>query len=219
MFKNRQEGGRQLLAHLKAYDNAEQTIVIGLPRGGVVTASEVAKGLHLPLDVMCPRKIGAPFNPELAIGAITEEGQGFLNRELIARLAVTEEHIQKTMAQEKQRAAERLKLYRQSYHKLPLQNKVVILVDDGLATGATMKAAIFSAKDQAAQKIVVAIPVAPPDTLLEIEAMADEVVCAHTPRQFYAVGQFYQEFEQVEDGEVIALLQEAQKYHPTTHPR
>lgn len=206
MFLDRHDAGKQLASHLAKYKGQKDVVVLGLPRGGVVLAYEVAKALQQPLEVICPRKVGAPSNPELALGAVTETGDGFFNRNLIASLGVTDKFLEQECAKEKERARQRLALYRKDRPALDLKGKTVILVDDGLATGATMKAAIQSVRGLKAAKIVVAVPVAPPDTAAEIKAMADEFVCLDTPWQFHAVGQFYRDFGQTDDSEVIELL-------------
>lgn len=206
IFEDRKDAGKKLVSALEKYRNDKEAIVIGLPRGGVITAYEIAKGLGLSLDVICPRKVGAPFNPELAIGAVTETGEGIFNEEFIQRLGISEDYIRKASEEEKQKAQRRLSLYRKNRPKLSLEAKTVILVDDGLATGATMKAAIKSVQASGADTIVVAVPVAPPDTVDEIKEMADEVICLSTPIFFEAVGQFYRDFSQTEDEEVIRLL-------------
>lgn len=206
IFKDRRDGGQKLAPRLQKYKNHSNSVVIGLPRGGVVTAAEVAHALNLPLDVICPRKIGAPMQPELAIGAITETGEGIFDELLIERLNVSTDYIKRTIEKEKAVAQQRMKMYRQNRVKIPLKGKTVILVDDGLATGATMKAAIKSVEAEGVDRIVVAVPVSPPDTFLEIEALVDEVVALDTPAFFQSVGQFYDNFSQTEDGEVIELL-------------
>jgi putative phosphoribosyl transferase len=207
IFKDRTEAGQKLIRPLSHYKNAVNAVVIGLPRGGVVTAYEVAQGLNLPLDVICPRKIGAPFQSELAIGAITETGEGIFDQTLIDRFSISEDYINKTIEQEKAVAKRRLEMYRKNRPKVPLKGKTVILVDDGLATGATMKAAIQSVKAEGAEKIVVAVPVSPSETLEEIRELADEAIALDTPLFFQAVGQFYEDFSQTEDDEVVSLLQ------------
>lgn len=206
MFKDRKDAGKKLAEKLLSYKDSPNTIVLGLPRGGVITAFEVANKLHLPLDVICPRKIGAPFNPELAIGAITETGEGFFNEALIRECHISQEYIQKKVAEEKAQAEHRLKVFRKNREKRSVEGKVVILIDDGLATGATMKAAISTMQAEGALKMIVAIPVAPEDTLNEIETLVDEVICLDTPLFFAAIGQFYEDFSQIEDEEVIELL-------------
>lgn len=206
LFIDRYDAGKKLVYPLIKYQNQPDTVVLGLPRGGVVVAYEVAHGLHLPLDITCPRKIGSPINPELAIGAITETGETFFNEDLIQRLAVPQSYILREMEKEKKVAIARTELYRRGKEPLDVKNKIVILVDDGLATGATMKAAIQSIKKSGAAKIIVAVPVGPSDTLHEIKQLVDEAICLATPAFFSAVGQFYENFLSTEDSEVIALL-------------
>lgn len=206
-FRDRKEAGSQLASLLENYKNRSDTLILGLARGGVVTAASVAVKLHLPLDVMCPRKVGAPFNPELAIGAITETGEGIFHTSLIQQLEVTQAYLEHQVQLERQEAKHRLKIYRAGLPERSLSGKNVILVDDGLATGATMKAAISSARAERAKKVIVAVPVSPEDTLEAIRELADEVACLATPPFFQAVGQFYEDFSATEDEEVIALLQ------------
>ncbi|MBA3815794.1 MAG: phosphoribosyltransferase [Parachlamydiaceae bacterium] len=206
IFKDRFEAGKLLVPYLTKYKNNSDTVVLGLARGGVVTAGAVAQGLHLPLDVLCPRKIGAPLNPELAIGAISDQGEPLLNGDLIDQLAVSRQHIDETIARERKIAQARLKKFRQNRKCIPLEGKTVIIVDDGLATGATMRAAIMGVESQGVERIIVAIPVSPPDTLDEIKKRVDEVVCLAAPAYFAAVGQFYQNFSQTDDDEVVAVL-------------
>ncbi len=205
-FINRFDAGKQLAAKLSKYRNDPKGIVLALPRGGVETGLEVAKELNLPLDITCPRKIGAPSNPEFAIGAITETGEGILHEDVIESLGVSKEYVAKKIAEEKEIAEGRLELYRKGRPPRQLKGKTVLLVDDGLATGATMQAAIASVKKEGAAKIVMAIPVSPPHTLSKFRADVDDIVCLSTPPGFYAVGQFYRDFASVSDQEVIRLL-------------
>lgn len=207
MFEDRKDAGKQLAGLLKKYRNHPNAIVLGLPRGGVVTAYEVAKALHLPLDIIVPRKMGSPYSPELAIGAVTETGQMILNQDIIQQLGVSMNFIEKVAAKEKEEALRRLKVFRKGLPPRNLKGKTVILVDDGLATGATMKAAVLAMKAEGADEIVVAVPVSPYDTLQEIRSEADDAVCVETPSFFQAIGQFYVNFTQVEDEEVVELLQ------------
>lgn len=206
IFKSRLEAGKRLAEALKAYNNSSDAIVIGLPRGGVVLAAEIAKELNIPLDIICARKIGAPYNPEFGIGAISESGGLFLDNDTIENLDIDPEYIQNEIKSQKKESARRANLYRGERLPLNLKNKIVILVDDGIATGATMKASIQTAKQLNAKKIIVAVPVAPPDTLTEIKELTDEVVCLSAPSFFMAVGQFYEQFEQTTDDEVIQLM-------------
>lgn len=208
IFQDRQHAGQLLAQALKKYQNHPQAIVLGLPRGGVVLAYEVAQVLHLPLDIICARKIGAPFNPEYAIGAITDLGESFLDEGVIERLDIPPEYLTEERDRQRKEAERRVRTYRNHRPPLILEGKIAILIDDGIATGATMKAAIKSVKAKKAKKIVVAAPVASPDTLQEIEDGTTEVICLSSPRFFQAVGQFYEDFSQTTDDEVIQLLRQ-----------
>jgi putative phosphoribosyl transferase len=209
-FRDRREAGLRLAEALEAYTGQKDAIVLGLPRGGVVLAFEVAKTLALPLDVTCPHKIGAPHQPELAIGAITESGEGHFNEKLCRMLGVPHDYIEMETKRRAEQARQRLKLYREEMGPRALKGKTVLIIDDGLATGATMKAAIASVRVERPAKIVAAVPISPPDTLAEIKALADEVVCLDAPASFQAVGQFYEDFAQTTDDEVIELMRAAQ---------
>lgn len=206
MFGNRIDAGEQLAKRLEVYRDDAQAVVVGLPRGGVPVAYEIALALHLALEIVCPRKIGAPTNKEFAVGAITETGEGLFNRETIEQLGISQAYIDQEIEKEKKIAQKRLAVYRQGRPKRDFKEKCVLLVDDGLATGATMKAAIHSIRAEKPRKIIVAVPVAPVETLNEITILADEVICLETPYFFQAVGQFYEDFTPTEDEEVIALL-------------
>ena len=206
IFKDRIEAGEALAHMLQKYKNQEDVIVIGLPRGGIPVAYQVAEELHLPLDLVCPRKIGAPMNKEFAIGAITETGKGIFDANTIARLHIPQEYIDREVENEKRRAQRRLETYRQGQPPRDLKGKTVIIIDDGLATGSTMKAAIHSTRSEGAAAIVVAVPVSPPDTLEEIQEIVDEVICLDAPLFFQAVGQFYEDFSPTSDDEVIELM-------------
>lgn len=208
MFLNRRDAGLQLAKMLDTYRSQPNCLVIGLPRGGVVTAAAVAEKLELPLDVTCPRKIGTPFNPEYAIGAITETGEGFFNRQAIRHLQVDDTYLKTEMANQQKEAQRRLKVYRQNRPLMHLEGRTVLLVDDGIATGATMKAAIRSIKECGVARIIVAVPVIPPDTVREIEQQVDELTYLMDPPYFSAVGQFYEDFDSTTDEEVIQCLQE-----------
>ncbi len=209
MFKDRTDAGQQLSVLLSQYRGQPNVVVFGLARGGVAVAYEVAKSLGCPLDVICTRKIGAPSNPEFALGAITESGEGYFDFNTINQLNVSKKYLEETIASEKAVAAHRYAIFTGGRPKNDVTGKIVLLVDDGLATGATMKAAIQSVKKKNVQKIVVAVPVSPKETLTEIESLADHVVCLQTPASFYAVGQFYEDFGQVEEGEVLAFLKKS----------
>jgi putative phosphoribosyl transferase len=206
LFKDRSDAGKQLAPRLSHYKDQKDVIVLGLARGGVVTAAEVASFLHLPLNVVVVRKIGAPGNEELALGAISEHAEGIFNEQLIGLLAVSPEDLRKEIERQKRILKERLTLYRGRSSPLILTGKTVILVDDGIATGASIRVAIQSVRDAGVKKIVLAVPVAAPDSLRKIEKDVDEVVCLSSPVFFQAVGSFYRFFEQTSDEEVINLL-------------
>lgn len=206
IFKDRKDAGQKLAQKLLAYRNQKNVWVLGLPRGGVVVAAEVAQVLSLPLDIIVTRKIGAPHNPELAIGAIDDKGHAIYNEELLVDLGVSPKYQKEEAAKEQKEAEHRLKLYRKNRPPLDLKNKTVILVDDGLATGATMRAAVYSAKAKGAQKSVVAVPVAAPSSLERLREEADELIYCDAPLFFGAVSNFYEHFDQTTDEEVIALL-------------
>jgi len=212
IYKDRVQAGQKLAEKLIKYKNQKNTIILALPRGGVVTGFEIAKILNLPLDIVVPRKIGAPQNEEYAIGAITESGEGILNQETIASLNITKDYLEQTIAKEKKEAQRRLETYRQNRPPLNLSDKTVIIIDDGIATGLTMRAAIKSIKEKKAKKIIVAVPVSAQDSLKTIKQEVDEVICLHAPLFFGAVGAFYEQFGQTTDQEVIDLMSKANNF-------
>lgn len=209
-FTDRIDAGKRLASALKNF-SGKKGIVLAIPRGGVVVGYVIAKALNLPLDVIIPRKIGAPDNPELAIGAVAEDGTTILDENLITYLGVSREYIKEESARQKQEIERRLKLYRQDTSYPSLKGLDVIVVDDGIATGSTMKAALASVKNRGAASVTVAVPVGPPSTIEELNEMADRVVCLYTPEYFQAIGQFYTDFSQTPDEEVIKLLQESKQ--------
>lgn len=209
IFQNRQDAGKQLVSKLKQYKGNPDAIVIGLPRGGVVVAFEVAQELDLPLDIIVPRKIGAPGNPEFAIGAIDEQGKGIFDQEVISGYRISQDYIKHEVEKERKEALRRLEVYRGDRLPLDLSGKVAIIIDDGIATGATMRAAIQSAKAKGAKRVVVAVPVTAIDSLKKLKKEADEVVYLDAPAFFGAVGAFYEQFDQTSDEEVVALLKRA----------
>lgn len=206
IFMDRRDAGEQLAVLMGSYSGAKAAIVLGLPRGGVVPAAVVAKKLGLPLDIICSRKMGAPFNEELAIGAITDTGHCYFNSSLIEYAGIGEEYIEQIKAKEQAKALRQLALFRQGRPKRELRGKTVILVDDGLATGATMRAAIEGVKAEGAKKVVVAVPVSAVDSLEEVRDLVDDVFCVMEPPHLEAIGQFYRDFSQVEDEEVVELM-------------
>ena len=182
-------------------------IVLGLPRGGMVTAYEIAKTLNLPLDMKVVRKIGAPSNPELAVGALTASGTIYLNKPLMESLGLSIDMLAPTIELEKKEALRRLKAYRGDRPPLEIKDKTIILVDDGIATGATMYAAIESVKLHGAKKVIVAVPVGSQEKLSEIIGKVDEVICLEQPSQFIAISLLYDSFAQVTDDQVIEIMQ------------
>lgn len=190
IWRDRVEAGLQLADALKQYDGQPNVVVLGLPRGGVVTAAAVAHALQAPLDVVITRKLGAAGNAEYATGALTEQG------------TMVGTGTTAVITQEQKELERRIQMYRQNRLPLPLRDKTVMIVDDGIATGLTMHAAIQSVRERQPAKIVVAVPVAPPDTIAELSKTADDVVVLDQPDNFMAVGQFYQEFDQVTDEQV-----------------
>ena len=204
-FVDRVDAGRRLASALKNLVDKD-SVVLTIPRGGVVVGYEVAKALDLPLDIIIPRKIGAPSNPELAIGAMTEDGTVLLDEQIVKSLRVSEEYIRQESEAQKREIQRRLTLYRGDVPYPILENRSVIIVDDGIATGSTMKAALASVRNRGARSVIVAIPVGPPSTIRELEEKADMVVCLRTPEPFYAIGQFYANFAQTLDEQVTRLL-------------
>lgn len=209
-FKNRSEAGRFLAEQLSAYANRPDTLVLALPRGGVPVAYEVAKALGAPLDVFQVRKLGLPGHEELAMGAIATGGVRVRNPEVVEYLRIPDEVIDEVTARERQELERRERLYREGRPALSPRGRVVILVDDGLATGSTMLAAVLALRQQQPASIVVAVPVAAKQTCEELRIVADEVVCAVTPDPFYAVGLWYEDFSQTTDEEVRELLARAE---------
>jgi len=206
LFRDRQDAGRVLAEKLAAYANRPDVLVLALPRGGVPVAYEVARALGAPLDVFVVRKLGVPGYEELAMGAVATGGVRVLNDQLIQRLGIPDHVIDAVTARERQELARRERLYRDGRPPPDISGRTVILVDDGLATGATMQAAIEALRQQNPARIVVAVPTASPDTCEEMKAKADDVICAITPQPFDAVGRWYQDFSQTTDEEVGALL-------------
>ena len=209
IFPDRAEAGRVLGLKLSKYAGRDDVIALGLPRGGVPVAYEVARALRVPLDVFIVRKLGVPGFEELAVGAIASGGVRVLNEDVANALPNADEIIEAVTAKEIAEIERREQAYRDGRPPPELQGKTVILIDDGLATGATMRAAVKALRKRGAAKIVVAVPVGPPDTCKEFEDVADEVVCASAPEFFQAVGQYYEDFSQTSDDEVRDLLSRA----------
>ena len=209
IFKDRRDAGKQLAKELSKFKGKDNAIVLGLPRGGVPVAFEVAKALKLPLDVFIVRKLGVPGQPELAMGAIASGDIQVLNDSVVRRAGISDTQIEEVAKQEKEELKEREKAYRGARPDIEIQDKVVLLVDDGLATGASMRAAISALREHDPEKIVVAVPTAPPDTCQEFEPEVDQIICLRTPTPFWGVGGSYQNFSQTTNEEVRDLLNQA----------
>jgi len=205
-FENRLAAGQALAAALIAY-RQKQPLVLAIPRGGVVVAAAVVKALAADLDLIIPRKIGAPFNEEFAIGAVTQDGTLLLNEEVLASVQITADYIAAAKARQIAEIKRRMEYYRGARPQPVINGRTVILVDDGIATGFTVMAALRSLRKAQPAELILAVPVAPPATLARLRQEVDRVVCLHAPAEFWGVGQFYREFTQVSDQEVIALLQ------------
>lgn len=208
-FHNRVHAGQLLAKALAKYANRKDVVVLGLPRGGVPVAFEVAKRLKAPLDVMIVRKLGAPGWEELAMGAIASGGICFINERVVRGAGISRKQIDEALADELKELHRREWVYRGHEGTPDIGNKLVILVDDGIATGSTIRAAIHAIREKAPAKLVVAVPVAAPDTCIALKPMVDEMVCLFAPNSFQAVGQFYENFDQTTDAEVTSLLKEA----------
>ncbi len=212
-FADRAEAGRELAAALSDYRDRDDVVVLALPRGGVPVAFEVARELKAPLDVFVVRKLGLPAQPELAMGAIASGGIQVLNDEVVHALGVPHETIEKVAAREREELARREQLYRGDRPPQSVEGKTVILVDDGVATGSTMRAAIKALREQKPADLVVAIPVAPPETCEALRREADTVVCTRTPEPFLALGAWYASFPQTPDAEIQDLLTRASDWN------
>lgn len=205
MFPDRTTAGN-ILAEKLAEFKGKNALVLAVPRGGVVVGCEAAKALEAELDVIIPRKIGAPYNPELAIGAVIDDDTVVLDDELIEVLHVPEEFLEEEINRQKREASRRYKAYRGDLPLPEVKDRDVILVDDGIATGATMTAAIRSLRKKEPRSITLAVPVAPQETIKRMKSEVDKVICLYEPKIFYAVGQFYIDFGQTTDEEVINLI-------------
>ena len=208
-FADRSEAGQQLAAQLRSYADRADVWVLGLPRGGVPIAYEIAKALHLPLDICLVRKLGVPEQPELAMGAIASGGIMVLNQEVLRSFHISDSVVQKVAAVEQQELERREQVYRGNRPMPEVSDRTVILADDGIATGSTLRAAVAILREQEPERIVVAVPVAPPASCEQLKTVVDELICLVTPDRLYSIGQWYQDFSQTTDAEVCQLLEQA----------
>jgi predicted phosphoribosyltransferase len=218
-FADRREAGRFLAGKLTGYADRPDVLVLALPRGGVPVAFEVASALHAPLDVFLVRKLGVPGHEELAMGAIASGGVRVLNEDVVRALRIPGDVLEAVAEAEQAELERRERIYRGDRPPPDVRGRTVILVDDGLATGSTMRAAVAALRRQGPARIVVAVPVGAPETCAEFEREADEVVCARTPEPFYAVGLWYGDFSQTTDEEVHELLERAAEAQAPAHRR
>jgi predicted phosphoribosyltransferase len=210
-FANRREAGIELVSRLQSYKGRADVVVLGLPRGGIPVAYEVARALGAPLDLFLVRKLGVPGHRELAMGAIASGGIRVLNHDVIRWYGISDTVIEQVAAEEQAELERRERAYREGRMPVMLDQRTVVLVDDGLATGSTMTAAVQAVRTRRPAAIVVAVPVGSPDTCRELRAIADEVVCAQMPEPFAAVGRWYLDFSQTTDADVTSLLHDASR--------
>ena len=209
-FHDRTEAGKLLADALSAY-RGQNPLVLGIPRGGVVVAREVARSLGAELDIVLAHKLRTPGHAELAMGSVSEDGRLFLNREVVEDMGIDESYIQQEKATQLAEMNRRTKIIRQVKPKIPVKGRIAIVTDDGIATGATTQAALWAVKLEQPRMLVAAIPVGPEDTIRRLARDVDEMVCLCTPPSFTAVGQFYQQFYPVEDEEMLKILREESK--------
>jgi len=207
-FEDRVEAGRKLAKALQGF-RGKDVVVLGIPRGGVVVANEVAKALKAPLDIIVTRKIEAPGEPEYGLGAVTQEGDVIMDRQAAESLGASREYLDSQVRQKREEVKERMRRFRGEAPYPVLDGKTVIIVDDGIATGSSVEAAVMSVKMRHPKEIVVAVPVAPRDAVDTLSEEGNHVVCLETPSVFFAIGEFYSRFDQVEDGEVKRLLDDS----------
>lgn len=204
-FTDREEAGKLLARELSEY-RRQKAVVLGIPRGGVVVAREIARALDAEMDIVLARKLGAPGHQELALGAVSEDGTLFLNRDVVRELEAGEGYIQQEKARQLAEIKRRSELIREVRPKIPLRGRMVIVTDDGVATGATTQAALWSIRSEQPERLIAAMPVGPEDTIRRLAKDVDEMLCLRVPPLFAAVGQFYQQFYAVEDEDVLRIL-------------
>jgi putative phosphoribosyl transferase len=204
-YANRRQAAERLSESLSVY-RTRHPVILGIPRGGVVIADTVARELDADLDIVLTRKLGAPGNPELAIGAVSENGAVHLESQIAGRVGADKDYVEREKERQLAEIRARRERYRRVLPKVPLEGRTAILVDDGIATGATMRASLWAARHEGPEQIVVAVPVGARDAIEGLEREADEVVCPYVPAYFYAIGQFFVDFGQVSDEEVVEIL-------------
>jgi putative phosphoribosyl transferase len=208
LYRDRIDAGARLGDRLEAY-RGQGVLILGIPRGGIPVAAEVARRLDADLDIVVARKLGAPGYPELAIGAVTANGGRFLNEEVIRELSVSESYVEDITAERRAEAQDRERRFRGRYAAAPIKDRTVIVIDDGLATGATMRATVRSVRRHQPARIIVAVPVGSRQACAALRDEADEVICLSEPEDFWAVGYYYRDFQPTEDEEVLRILQES----------
>jgi len=211
LFRDRVDAGRRLASRVAEVVEGGGCVVLAIPRGGVVVGFEVARVLNCSLDVVVPRKIGAPYQPELAVGAVAEDGSLLIEEDIANLVGASRGYIAEAAEREVEEIKRRVAKYRGGNPPVDVKGKTVVIVDDGIATGATVRAAMKYVRKLGADRVLVAVPVAPPETVEKIKREADEVICLYTPSDFYAIGQFYDNFEQTTDDEVVKLLNLARR--------
>jgi predicted phosphoribosyltransferase len=214
IFQDRHDAGKQLAGMLHSYARCGDVVVLALPRGGVPVAFEVAEALHAPLDIFLIRKLGVPGNEEFAMGAVASGGVRVVDENLVAGLGLDPRIVARVIEREEQELRRRERAYRDDRHALNLRGRIAILVDDGIATGSSMAAAILAVRERGAEAVVVAVPIAARQSIAAISRIADEVACVATPERLLAVGRFYEDFDQTTDEEVVELLRRSRAGRP-----
>lgn len=206
IFSSRDDAAERLAGHLMRF-HVDHPVILGIPRGGVIIAEKIALALEGDLDVVLSHKLGAPANSELAIGAVCEDGTAFIDEQIATAVAASDDYIEHERLRQLDVINQRVESYRKILHKTELSSRTVIVTDDGVATGATMKAALWAVRRESPKKLIAALPVGPSDTIEDLAEVADEAICLETPPYFAAIGQFYGRFDQVENEEVLEILE------------
>ena len=209
-FIGRIEAGELMAVELERFRN-KKAVVLGIPRGGVIVANQIAQSLTTDFDIVLSHKLGAPANPELAIGAVCEDGTIFIDENLARYVGADDSYIEQEKNRQLREIAHKVQLYRKIIPKIGLKQRLVIVTDDGVATGATMRAALWAIRKEKPEKLVMALPVGPKDTIIQLAEVADETVCLKTPSNFGALGRFYKNFGQVEDEKIMEILKQESK--------